>query len=241
MAAGALGLYTKTMRIIVVADIHGSAQALARISALAGRADLMLIAGDLTDFGGASEARALLACLDGFAGKLVLVPGNCDKKGARELLAESGTCADGRLVEAGGARVVGAGGSPLRTGLTPYERHDYELSDALALALEELAEAGGDPALPLIVLTHCPPRGSGADRRKGADVGSQALSEALSRITPPLWVCGHIHESPCAAYSGRTLVLNPGSLHDGRYALAQLDRGSDGAWRAKADLLFLGE
>ena len=227
------------MRILAISDVHGSIAALSRIGAMAGDVDLLLIAGDLTDFGGANEAKNLLSFLEAFKGKMILVPGNCDKKGAREVFSTEEICADGRFVEAGGARVIGAGGCPLRTGLTPYERQDYELSDALELALEELAEAGSDPSRPLIVLSHTPPKASGADRRKGADVGSPALKEALLRITPPLWVCGHIHESPCAAYLGRTLVLNPGSLHEGRYAEVLLERGSDGAWRARAELLHL--
>jgi uncharacterized protein len=227
------------MRILAISDVHGSSAALNRIGAKAKKAELLLIAGDLTDFGGAREAKNLLSFLEAFKGKIILVPGNCDKRGAREFFSDEGICADGRFVEAGGARVIGAGGCPLRTGLTPYERQDYELSDALELALEELSEAGSDPSQPLIVLTHAPPKASGADRRKGADVGSPALKEALLRIAPPLWVCGHIHESPCAAYLGRTLMLNPGSLHDGRYAEALLERGSDGAWRASAELLRL--
>ncbi len=51
---------------------------------------------------------------------------------------------------------------------------------------------------------------------------------------------GHIHESPCAAFSGKTLVLNPGPLQSGRCALARLEWGADGAWRAEAELLSLG-
>jgi uncharacterized protein len=228
------------MRILAISDVHGSAEMLARIAPEAAKADLVLIAGDLTDFGGASEARRLLSILESWAGKTVIVAGNCDKLGARSLFEEREISADGCFVESGGARVIGAGGSPLRTGMTPYERHDVELSDALELALEELAESGSDPDLPLVVLTHTPPKASCADRRKGADVGSQALADALSRIAPPLWVCGHIHESPCTAHSGRTLVLNPGPLHDGRYAIARMEKGTGGAWRAEAELLSLG-
>jgi uncharacterized protein len=224
------------MLILVLADLHGSDSGPSRLSELASEADLCLIAGDITDFGGAREARTMLDALGASKGKLVVVPGNCDKRGARELFEEVGISADGRLVEAGGARIIGVGGSPLRTGLTPYERHDYEFADALELALEELAEAGSDPASPLIVLTHAPPKGSGADTRKGSEVGSQALREALARICPAIWVCGHIHESISAAFSGRTLVINPGSLQDGRYALARLERGRDGFWRAGAEL-----
>jgi uncharacterized protein len=92
---------------------------------------------------------------------------------------------------------------------------------------------------PLIVVTHAPPRGSGADLRKSVHVGSTAFADALERLRPTLWVCGHIHESPCASYSGATLVLNPGPAREGRYAIARLEKNSSGAWRAGAELMSL--
>jgi uncharacterized protein len=230
------------MRILAISDLHGSKEALTAFAPRAAGADILLIAGDLTDFGGAKEARELLAILDGAPCRLAAVPGNCDRKGVRALLAAEGISADGRLVEAGGASIVGAGGSPLRTGITPYERPDLELSEALFRAISDASSrspADETDRPPLVVLTHAPPKSSGADLRKGASLGSQALREALDRLAPPLWVCGHIHESPCASFSGRTLVLNPGSLREGRYAKATLERGGDGSWRAEAELLSL--
>lgn len=223
------------MTVLAISDLHGDGARLERLSEIGAGADLVLVAGDLTDFGGEREARALIDALAWARGRLVTVPGNCDKKAVRDLLEAEGLSADGRLVQTGGARVIGAGGSPLRTGLTPYERRDGELGEALRSALGSIKAPRG-PSGPLVVLSHAPPKGSGADRRKLADVGSPALREACERIAPALWVCGHIHESPSAAFLGRTLVLNPGSLREGRYALASLERGADGAWRAEAEL-----
>jgi uncharacterized protein len=226
------------MLILAIADIHGSSGSFSALAGIASRVDLVLIAGDLTDFGGAREARAILAEIEAVNGRIAAVGGNCDRKGVRDLLIAEGRSADGRLVEAGGARVIGAGGSQLRSGMTPYERRDGELAEALVRASGDAALREG-AGLPLIALTHAPPKDSGADARKGVGVGSPALREVLDRLAPVLWVCGHIHESPCAAYSGRTLVLNPGSLRDGRYALSRLDLGEDGAWRASAELFAI--
>lgn len=63
----------------------------------------------------------------------------------------------------------------------------YESSNATAL---------WDP-IPLdtdIIVTHTPPR-SHCDRKpNGTFVGCNALRQALSRVRPPLAICGHVHE-----------------------------------------------
>jgi uncharacterized protein len=221
------------MRVLITSDLHGSADALKRFMPMAKEADLLLFAGDLTDFGGATEARALVGLFAGERSRLVAVPGNCDKRGARDLLCAEGLSADGLAIERGGTLVIGSGGALRWTGMTPYERGDPDLALSLYKALEVCASA---PDAPLIVLTHQPPKDSGADVRKGASVGSEALSEALDRIRPLLWVCGHIHESPGALFVGGTLVVNPGSLREGRYAEVDIERDESGAWRAAANL-----
>jgi uncharacterized protein len=223
------------MRILAISDPHGSEAMLAAIAAKAEEADLILLAGDLTDFGGELDARSLLAPLAHFFGKLVAVPGNCDKRGARDLFVELGISADGRLVEKPGALVIGSGGGNLHTRMTPYERRDDDLLEALLSGFAE-ARAKADAGEPLIALTHAPPKGSGADLRRKASVGSRGLAEALARIKPILWVCGHIHESPCVADVGGTLVLNPGPLCEGNYAWARVEAG---AHRAEAELFKL--
>jgi uncharacterized protein len=221
------------MIILAISDIHGAFDRLATLPRRCREADLVLLAGDVTDFGGAVEARRALTALDWARGRIAAVPGNCDKQAARSALEEDGVSADGLLVEIGGALVAGSGGSPLRTGMTPYERRDRDIADSLRACLAGVDGASGKP---LVVLTHAPPKGTGADERKGASQGSAALKEALESISPSLWICGHIHESPVARLVGRSLVVNPGPLHDGRYALIRLER--DGAaWRAQAELL----
>jgi Icc-related predicted phosphoesterase len=226
------------MKIFVFSDLHGSSSILERLVAKAADADLLLMAGDLTDFGGESEARALLELMGSLTKKLAIVGGNCDKRGARDLLNDQGLSVDGLARIVVGALVLGAGGGTRHTGITPYERREEELAEALDKGMNAAKPELGS-GKPLIVVTHAPPRGSGADLRKSIHVGSTAFAEALERLRPALWVCGHIHESPCASYSGETLVLNPGPAREGRYAIACLEKTSSGAWRAEAELLSL--
>jgi uncharacterized protein len=226
------------MRIFVISDLHGSSMALKAALPKAESCSLILFAGDLTDFGGEAEARALLELFGSLKSKLLAVPGNCDKKGARELLESEGLSVEGTSAVKTGLALIGSGGGPRWTGITPYEKPDEELARALYKGADALQSdrVGASSGLPLIVVSHAPPKGSGADLSRGSSIGSASLAAALERLRPVLWVCGHIHESPCAAYVGRTLVINPGPLKEGRYAIAELDQDVSGAWRAKAVL-----
>ena len=45
-----------------------------------------------------------------------------------------------------------------------------------------------------IIVTHTPPRSHCDQKPNGTFVGCDALRQALSRVRPPLAVCGHVHE-----------------------------------------------
>lgn len=45
-----------------------------------------------------------------------------------------------------------------------------------------------------IIVTHTPPRSHCDQKPNGSFVGCDALRQALSRVRPPLAVCGHVHE-----------------------------------------------
>ncbi|MDA8425136.1 MAG: metallophosphoesterase family protein [Treponema sp.] len=223
------------MRLLILSDLHGAVEALAELDQSMRSADLILIAGDLTDFGGSKELRALLDVLGPFRSKMAAVPGNCDRRGARELLEQEGLSADGRLLDTGGALVAGSGGGILHTGLTPYERRDEELGASLETALAN-RPGGASKGRPLIVLSHTPPRDSGADNRHGSALGSRRYKDILEKERPPLWACGHIHESRSSARRGATLVVNPGAFKEGFFATVELRESSGELWHADAEL-----
>jgi hypothetical protein len=77
------------MEIIALADIHGDLDFLPAIGEAVGRADLVLIAGDITNFGGRREMRNVLLDLQRYTPHVFAVPGNCDGPAVNQFLFES--------------------------------------------------------------------------------------------------------------------------------------------------------
>lgn len=206
---------------LAVADLHGRADLLARIVAAHPEAGIVFIAGDLTAFGNADDARAVIAatCDDGVARDAIAVAGNCDPASVQDFLSAAGASAESRALDLGWLRVAGAGAGLRHHGQTPFERDEVALESALVAGLSALGASRG----PLVVLTHTPPHDTAADLRFGRHVGSRAFGALLAEHGPELWICGHIHESRCAGRAGRTLVLNPGPAAHGMYALLRFD------------------
>jgi Icc-related predicted phosphoesterase len=225
------------MDLLAIADIHGAFHRLAALQAEISNSDLVLIAGDLTDFGGAEELRGVFEGAAFGATRVFAVPGNCDRQSARDYLSKIGVSIDGGIARAGDLAIVGSGGGLVRNGLTPYERHEEEFRRELRKAMAELDH--GSPG-PVVVLSHTPPQASGADSRRGTPTGSTALRKALDHHHPLVWICGHIHESPSAQLVDRTLVVNPGPLSEGRFARIRIECVA-GLWQASAVLASLAE
>lgn len=85
----------------------------------------------------------------------------------------------------------------------------------LAYHLEVLEHLPQDP----ILLTHYPPLAEKIDLADGEHVGSTRLRELIELHRPAYVFCGHSHASQGVEAVGRTVVINPGSLCEGNYAI----------------------
>lgn len=217
------------MRILAVSDIHGYRTGIEFLTPVAQGCDLILVAGDITDFGGRDAAAAVLSPFAGLEARMACVAGNCDGQDVLAWLAEEGISVDGRSRMMGGFRVSGVGGGLYHHGMTPNEATEEELAAGMEAAIA--SSAGVAESSPSIHLTHTPPNGTSLDRRKNRQVGSHSLRECLDRVKPLLWVSGHIHESRSVSRLGPSLLVNPGPLNEGCYALISIDDG-----RAEAEL-----
>jgi len=74
-----------------------------------------------------------------------------------------------------------------------------------------------------IFLFHTPPVGA-LDLDKGQHKGSRVVNDLIETYEPWLVFCGHAHNSRGKEMIGSTLVVNPGSLKAGNYAIVDSER-----------------
>ncbi|GAB6102247.1 metallophosphoesterase [Thermococcus atlanticus] len=204
------------MRIVAITDIHGRSGKAERLGRMLEdmEFDLLLIAGDLTNFQGRDKAEEILGHFLSLQKPVFSIFGNCDGRDIPELLSELGINVHSRRVEVGGAGIVGIGGSNITPFSTIWELTEAEIQEILLRNYRE-----GD-----VILSHAPPHGTRADRvHLGMHVGSRALREFIEENQPPLVVCGHIHEARSVDRIGNTVIVNPGPLFRGHYAVIEFD------------------
>jgi len=208
------------MRLLIVSDIHGNTEAVEHLREEAESSDLILLAGDLTHFGGVEDAARVVELFRSANSHLKAVAGNCDNRDIEQYLAKEGLLLDQSPYLFSGVCFLGLSGALPGPVSTPYETSE----EALA---RELAGGTRKPASPCTVLvSHQPPFGSIADRAmKVKHVGSRSLRTWIESEHPGLVICGHIHESFGRKHLGESLILNPGALKEGRYATAGIDSG----------------
>jgi Icc-related predicted phosphoesterase len=95
------------------------------------------------------------------------------------------------------------------------------LRDAL-LALAALRQYTG----PRVLLVHTPPRGRVVDRHDGRHVGRRAVNRLIADVGAPVAVCGYAHEGQGKDDIEGTIVVNPGPLAHGCYAIIDALRGT---------------
>ncbi|ALM74808.1 YfcE family phosphodiesterase [Thermococcus barophilus] len=206
------------MRIIAITDIHGNEN---KVKWLVEKIkdekfDVLLIAGDITHFKGRNSAEKSLKYLLELKKPVYAVMGNCDGRDVLDLLEELGTNLHDKRIEINGIGIVGFGGSNITPFSTIWEFHDDEIWESLNKNYRD-----GD-----ILLMHVPPYKTKVDRTfTGLHVGSKALRKFIEERQPPLVICGHIHEARGIDEIRRTLIVNPGPLFRGHYAVIDINEG----------------
>lgn len=206
------------MRLFALADPHGNYSKIEELLRIAGKVDVVLIAGDITNFGPDEKALELFSMFDQ---QVLAVPGNCDQRSIIELIgASSATDLHERSVIIEGIRFIGMGGSNPTPFCTPFEIQecDYEESIGRVTDQENIEDE------PLVILTHAPPFGI-LDDVGDEHVGCKVLNTFLDKAN--LIVCGHIHEARGIVRSGKTTIVNPGMAALGFAAVIDLDISGD--------------
>lgn len=207
------------MKFLVLADIHGQLDYLSVLEPVVGDCVGIVLAGDITDFGGAEQARFILSSLSVYGKPLLAVPGNCDLPKAAEELKKKDISLHGNRIEIGGIQFVGVGGSVPMPGVASNEAGENDFHRVL-----ETCAAGLNPGDNVVLVTHQPAWGTRLDLRdSGRHSGSAAVRDFIERYQPILAISGHIHEASGIDQLGATTLLNPGPFRRGRYAVAEIN------------------
>jgi uncharacterized protein len=217
------------MKVLIVSDGHGAIEMLDRLEPVAKDADFILYGGDFAEFGKIETGKPFLERLTALHDRIFAVSGNCDDGNFKELLEDYDISIEGSLSYFSGLMFSGSGGGSKFTGTTPNERTDEELVSDLHLVAESAEGAEADESAlwdNLVIITHNPPANTKCDMIPGGvHVGSPLIKAFIEKHKPLLAVCGHIHESAAIDMVGPTTLVNPGSLAEGKYAIAEISGG----------------
>jgi len=206
------------MIVINIADIHGNAKPIPEIGEILSAADLILLSGDITHFGGKKEASQIIDLIRNYNSNILAVTGNCDTKEVDSYLERENIQIHGRYIEVEGVNIFGAGGSLPCPSPTPnvYTESEYnEIFDGSTEGIEENS--------PKIMISHQPPINTINDTiSSGAHVGSKTVRKFIENIEPLVCFTGHIHEAPGIDEIGVTKIVNPGPLGTGSYAYLEI-------------------
>ncbi len=206
------------MKILVASDIHGSVEAVEKIrsGSREWKVELVVICGDITHFGNANQAQMLLRGLSTPSVPVLFIPGNCDSPDLATLqdLGEIHNLHERtRVIE--GICFGGVGGAPPTPFDTPFELSEERIRESL-----DLISPGLTTCPRSVLVTHSPPVDTSLDlTRFRLHAGSRSVRGFIEERQPALVLCGHVHESKGKDTLGRSLMVNPGSVRNGPYAV----------------------
>jgi hypothetical protein len=215
-----LSLRKEFMKIIALSDIHSRLDYLAGIKDDLADADLVLIAGDITNFMAAPEANRIISAIARINPNILAVAGNCDLPAVDEYLSQQNINLNCRCLDFNGITFSGLNGF-----VPPQHQKKLTLEAFFKISLDQLA-ANIPPDKPLVLVTHQPARGTLVDLAGGKHCGSDAIFEFIADAQPLLAISGHMHDSPGIDRIAETTVINPGSFCHGSYAYIEIDKNT---------------
>ncbi len=210
-------LADRVTTLLVATDLHGSTNAVWKLKEAAQehQPDLLVLLGDLTNFGPVEWAKDLL---EQQKVPTIFVPGNCDPPALLDLNEPPAyQCIHGKRLDMEGLSFAGWGGSPSGA----FQGSFHWSPDVMKSGLEPLIES-----LDVLVL-HCPPLGRNDLTPSGIHAGSPELAELVSAAQPRLVLSGHIHEATGVIQDGTT-YLNPGPAMNSLAAVVNIS--GSGVW-----------
>ena len=207
------------MKIVSFGDVHMATRNLDRMGAVMRDTDLVILSGDLTNFGGADDARRVVDAARQACPRVLAVPGNLDRDEVFPWLEAERIALHGKGVVVDGVAIVGCGGSNFTPFHTPSEFTEDEIYAALRSGYDNVRDHR-----PLLMICHTPPLATKCDRIIGGKaVGSWAARRFIEEVQPDVCISGHIHESAGVDQIGATTILNAGPFKSGGYIVVISD------------------
>lgn len=191
------------MKILATADIHGSQYKLNIVLKNIDRysPDLVVICGDITQFGPEELARNFL---DQIPVETLAITGNIDTIDVGKGIDDSkATKIEMKRVVKKGIPFVGFNG---------LDTNQFKVAEEKKL-LDENS----------VLVSHVPPYGTHDKAFIGIHGGSKELRELVDKFKPKLVLCGHIHEDPGITKIGNTTVVNCSMGKRGEGALIEIN------------------
>lgn len=191
------------LKILATSDLHGDIRAVRRLAERAYRenVDLVVIAGDITQFD--SDSENMIGPFLEKKRKVLFVPGNHDSPATAEFLAEKYgiTNLQHYPVTYKGVGFFGCGGANI--GLNQLS--EKEMSIYLKKGFASVKDTEKK-----IMITHLHPEGTTIE--KMSFPGSSSIRKAIEDFQPDIHICGHIHEAEGIEEKvGKTKVFCVGS------------------------------
>lgn len=191
------------MKVLATADIHGSQHRLNILLKNIDRysPDLVVICGDITQFGPEELARNFL---DQIPVETLAITGNIDTIDVGKGIDDSkATKIEMKRVVKKGIPFVGVNGVDI---------NQFKVAEEKKL-LDEKS----------VLVSHVPPYGAQDKAFIGMHGGSKELRELVDKFKPKLVLCGHIHEDPGITKIGDTTIVNCSMGKRGEGALIEIN------------------
>lgn len=209
------------MRALILSDFHGYRKAFLKAATTVKRveADIIVVCGDITNFGNVNQAKSLFMPLISLNLPLLYVPGNCDLSSFFKDPIENAINVHASCVKIKEYSFIGVGGAPSSYLKTPLEFPDNWLMNSLNEGFTLCTSTEK-----LIILSHAPPFNTKIDMTyMNEHIGSRSVRLFVEKTKPLAVFCGHVHEAPGIDYIKETLIVNPGPAKKGNYALAEIN------------------
>lgn len=208
------------MKILGISDLHGK---LLELNNLNEEIDLIIVSGDITDFGPVELAEKILNKLTSYNVPVLALPGNCDLPETVDIIEKSGTInIHNNAIEIKGIKICGFGGSNPTPFDTPFEFQEEEIYNSLKNIISKDTT---------ILVTHAPPYNTKVDQiQSGDNVGSKSIRKIIEEYQPKVNICAHIHEARGIDQLGNTTIINTGPAFEGKVAVIDLDGEVNCKW-----------